>query len=90
MAEDLHLKLNHEQSLSRLADSSEAAYQMAETNIFWFRQYRLASVQVFVRRREANPPLILGTRALIGYILLVDFNHGRVVIRDPAAARVSP
>jgi predicted aspartyl protease len=90
IVEDLGLQLRPEVKQSELADMSRADFRTAVTQVFWFDRYRLMEVQVFLTRRVSPVPLILGVEALIGYILLVDFNHGRVSIRDPSMRTASP
>lgn len=61
-----------------------AAYRDAFTEIEWFGQSRVMHVVAWIQVRDRL------SKALIGYILVIDFNEGVVIVKDPALSNVGP
>ena len=82
--------LNRVDGTSQIADGSFAEFEIVRVDVPWFGRLFQPSLQVVFTIRNSKFPVVLGTRMLIGYVLIVDFNHGIVQIRNPDVYRVSP
>ena len=72
---------------SELADGRPAEFKIAVGSILWFDQPKNIPIHVFQGERHSNLDGILGTRLLIGYVLIADFNWGLVSVRFPGDDR---
>ncbi|MCC7500592.1 hypothetical protein IT396_02210 [Candidatus Nomurabacteria bacterium] len=75
---------------SQVADGALAQFELTTVEVSWFSRLLYPSMQVVFTVRQSRFPVVLGTRMLLGYILIADFNHGIVQIKDPSVSRVSP
>lgn len=69
---------------------TDAPYRKTTTRVEWFGENRTAHVFAFKRSQVGPVDAIIGVHFLIGYILLVDFNEGSVVIKNPALREALP
>lgn len=90
IAETLGIVTPEEREITRLGDHTTTFYHPTTSEILWFGQSKTIPIQVFVTPRTGHIQAVIGTRLLLGYILIVDFNHGHAIIRDPSAGRTSP
>ena len=84
------MRVNRVDGESELADGSGADYQLEPVEVLWFGRPLHLRMHVAFSLRAGKFPILLGTRLLVGHVLIADFNHGIVQIRDPSVSRVSP
>jgi len=90
LADELKLIRRPQIHWTGLADQSQAPYRTAPCEVEWFGVYRLVDAQVFMHKGSGVIDAVIGSGSLTPYILVVDFNHGRVSIRDPALILTPP
>lgn len=90
VAEVIRLRHGMQIHKAKLGDGSESPFRLASCNVLWFGIYRHIEVSVFMLPRTGNSDAIIGTRLLTPYVLVADFNHGTVKIKNPALFTALP
>lgn len=67
-----------------------AEFTTSQASIDWFGSIRPIGVIIYPRERVGPVDGIIGVHLLIGHILVVDFNEGDVLIKDPAVRGMFP
>lgn len=67
-----------------MADGSQTPFELVWTTVEWFGRGIQIPIQVIFQPRGQKTHALIGTRLLLGYMLIADFNHGQVEIIDPA------
>ena len=67
-----------------MADGSQTPFELVWTTVEWFGSRIPIPIQVIPQPRGQKTQALIGTRLLLGYMLVADFNHGHVEIVDPA------
>ena len=71
---------------SELADGRPAEFKIAIGKILWFDELKNIPIHVFQGERHSDFGALLGTRLLIGNVVLLDYNWGVISIRLPVAS----
>lgn len=76
----------HPHPAKHISDTAggDAGFRVGHASIEWFDQHR--GIDVFVWDKPSIGPLdgLIGVQLLVGYALIVDFNEGDVLIKDPS------
>lgn len=89
LARELGLDLSPETAYSRVAGESNPT-KNSYVWITWFDRTREVGATVFLSDTVGPVDAVIGVHLLIGYILVVDFNEGEVVIKDPSLREALP
>lgn len=89
LTRELGLDLSPETAYSRVAGGSNPT-KNSYVWITWFDRTREVGATVFLSDTVGPVDAVIGVHLLIGYILVVDFNEGEVVIKDPSLREALP
>lgn len=89
VANDLSLVSSHQWHVSETV-AGDAEFTTSQARIDRFGSTRPLGVIIYPRERVGPVDGIIGVHLLIGYILVVDFNEGDVLIKDPSTRRMFP